>query len=62
MKRIWHDLDLFNTYECKSSEDARHHKKVVEDNRIFKFLAGLNVEFDEVKGRIIRRWLSHRLV
>lgn len=55
LKRIWQDLDLFNTYEWKSAEDARHHKKTMEDNRIFKFLAGLNVEFDEVRGRIIGR-------
>lgn len=45
LKRIWQDLDLFNTYEWKSPEDAQHHKKTVEDGRIFKFLAGLNVEF-----------------
>ena len=28
---------------------------MVEFSRIFKFLAGLNVEFDEVRGRIIGR-------
>ncbi|RVW43202.1 hypothetical protein CK203_089733 [Vitis vinifera] len=55
LKRIWQDLDLFNTYEWKSAEDGRHHKKTMEDNRIFKFLVGLNVEFDEIKGRIIGR-------
>ncbi|KAJ9691385.1 hypothetical protein PVL29_013539 [Vitis rotundifolia] len=55
LKRIWQDLDLFNTYEWKSAEDGRHHMKTMEDNRIFKFLAGLNVEFDEVRGRIIGR-------
>ncbi|XP_071920664.1 uncharacterized protein [Coffea arabica] len=49
------DLDLFNSYEWKSTEDFQHHKKTVEDSRIFKFLAGLNVEFDEVRGRIIGR-------
>ena len=27
----------------------------MEDNRIFKFLIGLNVEFDEVRGRMIGR-------
>ena len=27
----------------------------MEDNRIFKFLIELNVEFDEVRGRIIGR-------
>ncbi|RVW63732.1 hypothetical protein CK203_052770 [Vitis vinifera] len=55
LKRIWQDLDLFNTYEWKSAENRCHHKTTMEDNRIFKFLAGLNVEFDEVSGRIIGR-------
>ena len=55
LKRIWQELDLFDTYEWKSPEDARHYKKTVEDNRIFKFLAGLKVEFDKVRGRIIGR-------
>ena len=55
LKRIWQDHDLFNTYEWKSTEDGCHHKKTMEDNRIFKFLAGLNVEFDEVRGKIIGR-------
>ncbi|XP_073033006.1 uncharacterized protein [Primulina eburnea] len=49
------DLDLFDAYEWKNAEDGQHHKKTVEDDRIFKFLAGLNVEFDEVRGRIIGR-------
>lgn len=35
---------------------------MVEDSRIYKFLAGLNVEFDEVRGRIIADLLSHPLV
>ena len=55
MNQIWQDLDLFNICEWKSPEDAQHHKKIVKDGRIFKFLAGLNVEFDEVSGRIIGR-------
>ena len=55
LKRIWQDLDLFNTYEWKSVGDGLHHKKTMEDNRTFKFLAGLNVEFDEVRGRNIGR-------
>ncbi|XP_073272345.1 uncharacterized protein [Primulina huaijiensis] len=55
LKRIWQDLDTFDAYEWKNAEDGQHHKKTVEDDRIFKFLAGLNVEFDEVRGRIIGR-------
>ncbi|KAJ0081338.1 hypothetical protein Patl1_11374 [Pistacia atlantica] len=41
LKGLWQDLDL------------NHHKKTVESARIFKFLAGLNVEFDEVRRRIL---------
>lgn len=48
LKRLWQDLNLFNTYEWKSVDDCNHHKRTVEDNRIYKFLAGLNIEFDEV--------------
>ena len=33
--------------------DDCNYFKMVESSRIFKFLARLNVEFDEVRGRII---------
>ena len=55
LKRLWQDLDLFNDYEWKSVEDCNHYKRMVDANCIFKFLAGLNAEFDEVRGRIIGR-------
>ena len=55
LKRLWQDLDLFSDHEWKSVEDASLYKRIVEDHRIYKFLAGLNVEFDEVRGRIIGR-------
>ena len=55
LKQIWQDLDLFNTYKWKSTEDAKHHQQAVEEGRIFQFLAGLNEELDEVCGRIIGR-------
>ncbi|KAL6340459.1 hypothetical protein AAG906_006123 [Vitis piasezkii] len=53
-KELWdNDLDMFNVYKWKSTNDANHYKQTVEAHRIYKFLAGLNVEFDEVRGRII---------
>ena len=55
LKRLWQDLDLFNTDEWKSPEYYNHHRKMVENDRIFKFHVGLKVEFDEVRGRIIGR-------
>lgn len=47
------NLNLFNGYEWKSLNECNHNKKMVENHRVFKFLVGLNIEFDEVMGRII---------
>lgn len=44
---------MFNDYEWKSAEDAKHNNRTVEAHHIYKFLAGLNVESNEVRGWII---------
>ena len=53
LKRLWQDLDLFNDYEWKCMDDCNYY--MVEGNHIYKFLIGLNMQFDEVRGRIIGR-------
>ena len=55
LKRLWQDLDMYSDYEWKSPDDCNHNKKMVEKDRVFKFLAGLSVEFDDVRGRLIGR-------
>ena len=55
LKRLWQDLDMFDTLVWKCVGDGALYKKKIEDGRVFKFLIGLNVEFDEVRGRIISR-------
>ncbi|KAL5555937.1 hypothetical protein UlMin_038173 [Ulmus minor] len=58
LKRVWQDLDLFSDYEWKSVKDCNHNNKSMEDNCIFKFLTGLNIEFVRgclKLGRIIGR-------
>ena len=53
LRGLWQDLDLFNDYEWKNQDDCNYFKKIAESSWIFKILVGLNVEFDEVRGRII---------
>lgn len=55
LKRVWQDLDLFYAYEWRSLNDYKHHLKTIMVDRIYKFLADLNIEFDEVRGRKIGR-------
>ncbi|KAI5398299.1 hypothetical protein KIW84_063906 [Lathyrus oleraceus] len=56
-KELWEgqDLDLFNECEWIPPADSKHYKKMVDVSRVFKFLASLNVDFDEVRGRILGR-------
>ena len=49
LKGLWQDLDLFMDYEWKCSKDENYHRKMVECSRIFKFLASLNLDFDELR-------------
>lgn len=55
LKCLWQDLVLFSDYEWKLPDDCNHNKNMVGNHQIFKFVAGLNIEFDEVRGRIIGR-------
>ena len=52
LKKLWHELDLFNTCEWKDPEDEVLFKKMVDKYRVYDFLAGLNRDLDEVRGRI----------
>ncbi|MCI31849.1 hypothetical protein A2U01_0053061, partial [Trifolium medium] len=48
---------LVPSLKWNSPEDCKHYnyKKTVDVSRVFKFLAGLNIVFDEVRGRILGR-------
>ena len=50
---MWEDIDICNDYEYKSSDDCDHHKKMVENDWIYKFIVGLNIEFDEGAGSLV---------
>ncbi|KZV41971.1 hypothetical protein F511_19017 [Dorcoceras hygrometricum] len=55
MHALWQKLDLCydDDWECKN-DSVKYHKSN-ENDRVFVFLAGLNREFDEVRGRILGR-------
>ncbi|KAL5745423.1 hypothetical protein ACOSP7_026569 [Xanthoceras sorbifolium] len=53
LKRLWQDLDMFYDHKWKNPADGFYFNQITESSRIFTFLVGLNIEFDEVRGRII---------
>ncbi|CAN1805910.1 hypothetical protein LINPERHAP1_LOCUS24469 [Linum perenne] len=49
------DLDAFDDYEWESQKDAKHQRSRENTLKVYKFLSGLNDDFDEVRGRVIAR-------
>ena len=45
-------MDHYQCIQMKDSEDATILKRFVEKERIFEFLAGLNLEFDQVQVQV----------
>ncbi|XP_073041739.1 uncharacterized protein [Primulina eburnea] len=47
------ELDLFQPQDWKDPADARLHRRMLEKERTYDFLAGLNPTLDEVRGIIL---------
>ena len=52
---LWQELDLCYEDEWDYQKDSVRYKKREENDRVYVFLAGLNQELDEVRGRILGR-------
>jgi len=48
MKSFWLELDYYRDFKMQCSDDAVILKNYMERERIFEFLVGLNIEFDQV--------------
>ena len=55
MLSLWQELDLSFEEAWGCTGDSARYNKKLEYERVFEFLAGLNHELDEVRGRILSR-------
>ena len=53
LNQYWQQLDFFNSDKFGCPECSLKYKKIVENERIFKFLFGLNQNLDEVRGKVL---------
>ncbi|MBN8124842.1 hypothetical protein, partial [Vibrio vulnificus] len=51
--RYWQQLDILEDIKWHCVDDNKQYKQILEKERIYKFLLGLNKELDEVRGRIL---------
>ncbi|XP_075514618.1 uncharacterized protein LOC142549521 [Primulina tabacum] len=55
MAALWQELDQHYDDVWASKDDYARQKKREENDRVYMFLAGMNQNLDEVKGRILGR-------
>ena len=53
LTRYWQQLDVYEEIQWTCTDDSKQYKELVEKDRIYKFLLGLNKDLDEVRGRIL---------
>ncbi|KAK2979081.1 hypothetical protein RJ640_026031 [Escallonia rubra] len=53
LKNLWQEMDHYRCIEMKCSDDATVLKNFIEKDRTYDFLAGLNIEFDQVRIQIL---------
>ena len=58
MQNLWLKLDHYEQFEAKCTENADLLKPYKEKDRIYKFLTGLNSEFDPVRIQVLGKELS----
>ena len=52
LQNLWQELDNYQCIEKKCSDDAALLKRFMEKERIYTFLAGLNIEFGSVRVQV----------
>ncbi|XP_071928019.1 uncharacterized protein [Coffea arabica] len=53
LQNLWQELDQYWCVQMLCSEYAATLKNFIEKNRVYDFLAGLNIEFDQVRVQIL---------
>ena len=55
LTEIFHELDHQDKVTMKDPDDIIAYRKSIERQRVYIFLAGLNGEFKQVRGEILRK-------
>ncbi|KAJ7968090.1 Retrovirus-related Pol polyprotein from transposon TNT 1-94 [Quillaja saponaria] len=52
---LWQELDYYQEYQPVHPTDAASYKKVVDKEKVYDFLAGLNLEYDQIRVQVLGR-------
>lgn len=52
---VWQELDCYRGFQAVCTPDATAFQQMVEQERIYDFLAGLNFEYDPIRVQVLCR-------
>lgn len=50
---MWQELDYYQNFHAVCSQDATIFRQMVSKERVYDFLAGLNIEYDQIRVQIL---------
>ncbi|KAJ0041973.1 hypothetical protein Pint_18863 [Pistacia integerrima] len=53
LKNLWQEMDYYRCIELRCNDNAAALKNFIEKDRIYDFLTGLNVEFDQMRVQVL---------
>ena len=53
LQNLWQELDHYRCIETKCTPNVAILKEFIERDRVYDFLVGLNIEFDQVRVQIL---------
>ena len=53
LTKLWKEMDMLNDCKWHCVEDSMTYRKLTDKDRVYEFLAGLNKDLDEVRGRLL---------
>ncbi|CAL5418427.1 unnamed protein product [Camellia sinensis] len=55
LSSLWQELDYYQSFQAVCSQDATLFQQTVEKERVYDFLAGLNLEYDQIRVQVLGR-------
>ncbi|KAJ8772365.1 hypothetical protein K2173_027542 [Erythroxylum novogranatense] len=55
LSSLWQELDYYQDFQAQCADDAVLIQNMIEKERVYDFLAGLNSEFDQLRVQVIGR-------
>ena len=55
LSSLWQELDYYQDFQASCTVDAVKFQKLIEKERVYDFMAGLNDIFDQIRVQVLRQ-------